>query len=118
MVGSGDPTGTPPTGQPAPTPGVRQVREPFALRFAWLIVAVAAAMSIGLVAAQLGWDWPFAPTRKTTTTQTLDPHGKVIDLTSSEADGGGARDALFRTVAGIAALTAGLLAWGRLEQSR
>ena len=88
------------------------------MRFAWLIVAVAAAMSIGLVAAQLGWDWPFGPTRTTTTTQTLDPDGSVIELTTSEADGGGAREALFRTVAGIAALTAGLLAWGRLEQSR
>jgi hypothetical protein len=108
-----------PTGQSAPAPEDEERGEPFALRFAWAIVAVAAAVSIGLVVAQLLWDWPFDPTRTTTTTQTLDPDGRVIELTTtSEADGGGAREALFRTVAGIAALTAGLLAWGRLEQSR
>ena len=119
MAAPGDPTASLPTGQPAPTtPEVKKRDEPFALRFAWAIVAVAAAVSIGLVVAQLGWDWPFAPTRTTTTTQTLDPDGRVIELTTSEADDGGAREALFRTVAGIAALTAGLLAWGRLEQSR
>src|SRR5438874_1025164 len=100
MAGPGEPTGTSPTGQPTPAPGVGQVREPFALRFAWLIVAIAAVTSIGLVALQLGLDWPFGPTRKTTTTQTLDRDGKVIELTTSEADGGGARDALFRAVAG------------------
>src|SRR5437016_2754287 len=93
--------GTLATGQPAPTPGVG-LREPFALRFAWLIVVIAGALSIGLVVAQFGWDWPFSPTRKSTTTEALAPDGKVVQLTTSEADAGGAREALFRSVAGIA----------------
>ena len=117
MAAPGDRTTSLPSGQP-PQATAETRNEPFALRFAWAIVAVAGAVSIGLVVAQLGWDWPFAPTRVTTTTQTLDPDGRVIELTTIEADSGGAREALFRTVAGIAALTAGLLAWGRLEQSR
>jgi hypothetical protein len=96
----------------------KKKRDPFALEFAWLIVGVAALVSIGLVVAQLAAGWPFDPTKTTANREVLDSADEVVTLTETSEDDGGARDALWRAVAGIAALTAGLLAWGRLEQSR
>ena len=92
--------------------------EPWALKFAWLIVVVAATVSVSLIVAQVTLGWPFEPTRRTTVAEAINGAGRVVTLTETSLDAGGGRDALFRTVTGIAALTAGLLAWGRLEMSR
>jgi len=94
----------PPVAEPRTTPSAKDVWQ---LRRAGWVVAVGGFVTllVGVVAIVYAPRWPFL----------VDRQLKGADEAAAEAN---VRDAGLRLATGIAALSAGVLAWGRLELSR
>jgi uncharacterized protein YjbI with pentapeptide repeats len=90
----------------------------WALRNAkWIVLCGSlVTIAVGVLAVAAGrYGW-FATT---STTTTIESTGRLTSTSSSTStDPGAVRDGLLRLATGVGAVTAGLLAWGRLELSR
>ena len=90
--------------------------QPWALKHAKGIVIVGsiATVAVAALAVLAGWRGWLATDQVTTVT---DATGGLVSRTS-QSDPGAARDGLLRLATACGVVTAGLLAWGRLELSR